>query len=72
MGVCVVRVELTTALYDSGYQYMLDPDHAPDHPNDPDLSPKQAVAKVSQCALPSLIDRLTFGKSFVGLASPCL
>ena len=26
------------ALYDNGYKHMLDPDHAPDHPDDPDVS----------------------------------
>ena len=38
-------LELTAALYDNGYQYMLDPDHAPDHPDDPDVSPQGAVAQ---------------------------
>ena len=38
-------LELTAALYDNGYQYMLDPDHAPDHPDDPDVSPKGVVAQ---------------------------
>ena len=41
----VDMLELTAALYDNGYQYMLDPDHAPDHPDDPDVSPQGAVAQ---------------------------
>lgn len=31
--------ELAETLYDAGYDYMLDPDHAPSHPEDPDRSP---------------------------------
>ena len=41
----VDMLELTAALYDNGYRYMLDPDHAPDHPDDPDVSPKGEVAE---------------------------
>eukprot|EP01043_Picozoa_sp_COSAG02_P042362 COSAG02_NODE_3597_length_6508_cov_2.021220_4_plen_109_part_00 len=41
----VDMLELTAALYDNGYQYMLDPDHAPDHPDGLDVSPQGAVAQ---------------------------
>jgi hypothetical protein len=34
--------ELCATLYDAGYDYMLDPDHAPSHPQDLDLSPKKS------------------------------
>jgi mannonate dehydratase len=40
----VDMLELTAALYDNGYEYMLDPDHAPDSPEDPDTSPRGVVA----------------------------
>ena len=36
--------ELCATLYDAGYDYMLDPDHAPSHPDDPDVSPKNVVS----------------------------
>lgn len=35
--------ELAETLYDAGYDYMLDPDHAPSHVEDPDRSPGQLV-----------------------------
>ena len=36
--------ELCATLYDASYDYMLDPDHAPSHPDDPDRSPKNVVS----------------------------
>jgi|EP01049_Picozoa_sp_SAG25_P010653 mannonate dehydratase len=32
--------ELAATLFDAGYDYMLDPDHAPSHEDDPDTSPR--------------------------------
>ena len=36
-------LELAETLYDAGYDYMLDPDHAPSHLEDPDRSPANMV-----------------------------
>ena len=46
----VDMIELTAALYDNGYRYMLDPDHAPDHPDDPDVSPSDLVGATNPYA----------------------
>ena len=45
---------------DAGYDYMLDPDHAPSHPGDPDASPANEVAGPS----PGGSGRMTQGFAF--------